>query len=386
MKLIFLVCTCRIYNHANIYIDRPDLTRKLSCLETWVPRVVEKGHEVMFYSGDSNENYYDEQNHHLHLNVDDAYDYGIKISPQFEKIKAATKWILNNKDFTHIYLITDSDYININNFTEETANELLKYDFLSNGSGGEGFFLSKKACEILVNDPHVNTIKHSDNAIDNFFKSIAERYDLNIGGIGSIGLNTIRSYIVGEKYFLIHYCTGKRMYWVDFVLSQYNNQTPIKRKIVFNLPIDSTAGQLVNSYKTTNNLNTPLYYSFTTDQNGWEHYGSYIRSDSISSFMFGKESIYNGIFIDYHLLLVHGDNLDNVVLNRIIPSIQKGGYIVFYYEKNPYDHYELLKDNLIKNNINFKIENNLLEKVNIEKNLIEKSGLNFDKEYLIIYG
>ena len=58
MKLIFLVCTCKVYNNANIYIDRPDLTRKMSCLETWVPKVIEKGYEVIFYSGGENENYY----------------------------------------------------------------------------------------------------------------------------------------------------------------------------------------------------------------------------------------------------------------------------------------------------------------------------------------
>ena len=67
MKLIFLVCTCKTYSFSNIIIDRPDLTRKLSCLETWVPRVIDKGYEVIFYSGDSETEYYDEQHKHLYL-------------------------------------------------------------------------------------------------------------------------------------------------------------------------------------------------------------------------------------------------------------------------------------------------------------------------------
>lgn len=387
MKLLFLVCTSKTYNNANIIIDRPDLTRKMSCLETWVPRVVEKGHEVIFYSGDSDVDYHDEQNHHLYLNVDDEYDYGIKISPQFEKIKAAAKWLLENKEFDYIYLITDSDYVNVHHLTEDILDKISQYDFLSNGSGGEGFFLSKKACEVLVNDPHVNTIKHSDNAIDNFFKvTLKDKYDLNISTIDSIGLNTIRSYILAEDCFLVHYCAGKRMYWADFILSQYSNGTPVKRKIVYNLPINSTVGQLVNSYQTANNSNTPLYYSFTTDKNGWEHCGGYIRSDTLSPFMFGKESIYNGVFIDYHLTPVYGSNLNTIVLEKIIPSIQQEGYLIFYYDKDPYGQYELLKEVLVKHNVSFKIESRLLEKANIEPELAEKSGLNFDKEYLIIYG
>lgn len=387
MELIFLVCTCKVYNHANIYIDRPDLTRKMSCLETWVPKVIEKGYEVIFYSGGESKNYYDEQNHHLYLDADDDYDYGEKISPQFDKIKATAKWLLDNKNFDYIYLITDSDYVNINHFTKDTENRLLEYDFLSNGSGGEGFFLSKKACDILVNDPYTNVIKHSDSAIDTFFKiGINHKYDLRIGSVGSIGLNTIKSYILSENYFLIHYCTGKRMYWVDFVLSQYNNKTPIKRKIAINLPIDATVGQLVNSYPTISGGNTPLYYSFTTDKNGWEHYGAFVRSDSISSFMFGEASIYKGVFIDYHLLAEYGSDINDIVVNRVLPSIQKDGFIIFYYKENLYGYYELLKEILTKHNINFKIENNLLEKVDIEQDLIIKSEVNFNKEYIIIYG
>ena len=170
MNLIFLVCTCKVFNHANICIDRPDLTRKMSCLETWVPKVIEKGYEVIFYSGDNETEYYDEQHKHLYLTVEDEYDYGFKPSLQYERLKAAVKWTLNNKNFDYIYLITDSDYVNINHFTKDTENKLLEYDFLSNGSGGEGFFLSKKACNVLVNDPHINVIKHSDSAIDTFFK------------------------------------------------------------------------------------------------------------------------------------------------------------------------------------------------------------------------
>ena len=386
MRLIFLVCTCKTYSFSNIYIDRPDLTRKLSCLETWVPRVIEKGHEVIFYSGDNETEYYDEQHKHLYLTADDEYDYGHKPSIQHERLKSAIKWVLNNREFDYVYTITDSDYVNISLLTDKIKENISKWDFLSNGSGGEGFFLSKKVCDILVNDPYVNELPHSDNAIHHMFfhSEICEKYNLKVNGHACAEIYTKRAYILAEKNFLTHYCNGKRMYWADFVMSNYYNGTPIQRKIIYNLPFDAIEGQSVHTYETINKSNTPKYYSQTTDKNGWEHFGKHQRSDSFCDYHFGKNSIYRGLFIDYVLLPSYDSEINNVVLNLILPSIQKDGYIVFYYEKDEYNNYELLKNCLIENNINFTIDTNPLKYFNIEEELVQKSEYLFNNEFIKI--
>jgi hypothetical protein len=387
MKVLFIVCTCKTYSFSNIYIDRPDLTRKLSCLETWVPRVVEKGYDVLFYSGDSETEYYDEQHKHLYLTENDSYDYGEEGKPSFhyERIKAAVKWCRNNKEFDYIFSITDSDYINIDCLTEDVLQKMSNYDFLSNGSGGEGMVFNQKTAEIFVNDPYVNKFRHSDIALDNLFRNeLREKYQIRFGGLDSVGLKSIRCYILGEKNFLTHYCNGKRMYWADFILSSYNNSTPLKRKIVYNLPINAYQDSEVHTYETINKSNTPLFYSYTTDKNGWEHFGSYTRSDVNTNFIFGKNSIYNGFFIDYHLLSSFGSEINNILLNQILPSIQEGGYLIFYYEKYFCENYEILKNALIENNINFTIELNLLEHINVEDRLIKESEYSFNNEFIKI--
>ena len=66
MKILFLAFTSKIYKSegiytgtSSVYTDRADLTRKLSCMDTWVPRVEEKGHEVIFFDGGNNELLFD---------------------------------------------------------------------------------------------------------------------------------------------------------------------------------------------------------------------------------------------------------------------------------------------------------------------------------------
>jgi hypothetical protein len=78
------------------------------------------------------------------------------------------------------------------------------------------------------------------------------------------------------------------------------------------------------------------------------------------------------------------DKINDVLLNQILPSIQEGGYLIFYYEKYFCENYEILKNILIENNINFTINSNLLEHINIEDRLIKESEYLFNNEFIKI--
>jgi hypothetical protein len=197
-----------------------------------------------------------------------------------------------------------------------------------------------------------------------------------MGGVGTAGFDAMKSYILTENSFITHYCNGERMYWADYIMSSYSNGNPSRRKIVFNLPINGYQDQLVNTYDTVNKSKTPLFYSFTTDKNGWEHFGGYTRSDSRVGFNFGKESIYKGIFIDYWF--------GEPSIVNFKPSIQKGGFIIFYFEKDM-DLYKVFKEYLIKYDVEFTIENDsVLNHINIEDSFIQNSGYSFTNEYIKI--
>ena len=75
MKILFLGFTSKNYNGHGIRIDRVDLTRKMSCMETWVPRIERMGHEVIFFDGNNETQTYDEKNKILHLISNESYDY-----------------------------------------------------------------------------------------------------------------------------------------------------------------------------------------------------------------------------------------------------------------------------------------------------------------------
>lgn len=180
MKILFLVTSCKTYSFSNIYIDRPDLTRKLSCLETWVPRVISKGHDVLFFEGDAEEIIYDKQRKHLYLPINDEYDYGEKPAPQFERLKLAIKWCLENKEFDYINTTTDSDYVNAYSLNDDVYNKLKETDFVSGGFGGNGYYMSKKLCEIFVNEDYINTKSHSDIALNVFVETLKTKYNLKV--------------------------------------------------------------------------------------------------------------------------------------------------------------------------------------------------------------
>ena len=51
MKIVFLAFTSKKYDGNHIKISDASLTRKMSCLETWVPKVESLGHKVIFFDG-----------------------------------------------------------------------------------------------------------------------------------------------------------------------------------------------------------------------------------------------------------------------------------------------------------------------------------------------
>lgn len=388
MKILFLVLTCKTYNQSKIYIERPDLTRKLSCLETWVPRAINLGHDVIFSSGGNESDQYDEQRLHLYLTLDDSYDYGENISPQYERLKKTIEWCLNNKSFDHICFVTDSDYVNVFCLNEQVYENLKKFDFISSSSGGDGFFLSKKACEVLVYEPHENRSKYCDIALHSrFFNTeIGQQKNLKLGDLSSVKLQSRKNYILGEEYFVTHYCNGKRMYWADFVISNYYLRKPVARKVVYNLPIDVMKEEAVHTYDTTTGNKTPLFYSFYSDQNGWEYFGAHPRSSSIYNYSFSKNSLWKIVFVDFDFFGFKDNKLEGLLINQILESIQKSGYVIFYFEMNC-EYNNILIEVLNRNKIAFTLEENLFIYADLDFSVIEEmksKGYSFDQKFLKI--
>lgn len=376
MKILFLVTTCKTYNFSNIYIDRPDLTRKLSCLETWVPRVVDKGHDALFFEGNAEETIYDKQHKHLYLPINDEYDYGFKPAPHYERFKLAISWCLDNLEFDYLNAITDSDYVNAYLLNNNIYNELQKYDFVTNGAGGSGFYLSKNLCKHIVNENYLNKKEHSDVALNFFVESIVNKYNIKISSFESIGLNPYYQYVPSEKYSHIHYANGKRMYYLDYLISNYYNGSKIKRKIAFEYPMDYMQENTIHTYDTIDKSNTPLYYSFTTDNDNWEYFGQIIRSHTLPHhhYMIGDGVVYKGLFINVDI----SENKNNF-LNNILPSIHEEGELYFYYE----DNYNNLQSLLDEYNIKYTIENNILDYID-SKSIIPKDNITFTKPFIRI--
>jgi hypothetical protein len=348
MKILFLVTTCKTYSFSNIFIDRPDLTRKLSCLETWVPRVIKKGHDVLFFEGDSEELIYDEQHKHLYLPINDEYDYGLKPAPQYERFKLALSWCLENLEFDYINTITDSDYVNAYLLNEDVYNKLQNHDFITSGLGGNGFYLSKNLCKHIVNEDYINEKIHSDVALHFFVENIVNKYNIKISDFESIGLNPYYQYVSSEKCSHIHYANGKRMYYLDYLISNYYNGSKIKRKIAFDYPIDYTQREIIHTYDTIDKRNTPLYYSFTTDNDNWEFFGNINRSHSAPQhhYKVGDGVVYKGLFVNVNI-----NENEDIFINSILPSIHDEGELYFYFE-NDYNHILPLLD---KHNIQYTI-------------------------------
>jgi hypothetical protein len=306
-KILFLAYTSQKYNHCDVmFIDRPDLTRKMSCLETWVPRLEKLGHEVLFFDGSNETQWIDQKNKTLHLIADESYDHVAKMisenknSLMVERFREAVAWSLKNRDFDYIFRTDDGSYINAYLLSEII--ELLESDELdilcNNFLGGAGMFISRRACETFV-DNFVNTKPVEDSALAVHFTNPLYKYKIK----HSYKLHPF--YIIGENLFTMHYTNGKRQYLTDDIISYYYTGSPIKRKVVVGLPLYEILPpeKLILPIKTwdTGQGDTSLWYSFDKDINNWEYYGNYPRSNfniSNSPCVFGKNSLQEFVICD----------------------------------------------------------------------------------------
>ena len=324
-KILFLAHTSKKYDGHNITIEDSSLTRKMACLETWVPQVERFGHEVIFFQGGSNEVIYDEKNRVLHLPIGDSYDYNPpKLDPpkslMLERLIESIKWSLNNKDFDFIFRTDDGSYINAFNLNK-IYDEIKDFDFVSNSfKGGGGMFFSKKLCQDIVSINYNSEIFIEDIAIIDLIRKLTVK----------IKDTTLLQpqYVLGEDLFSIHYTNGKRMYFTDYTIKRYFNEDNNSRKILINYPIDSFQNDGPNTWSYTGGL-TPRWFSYTTNNLNWEHYGQLIRSNYEPRVLnpFGKNTINKLVF--YKTLFETKNNEANVLLSYL-DSINKNGELIFF--------------------------------------------------------
>ena len=311
MKILFLAFTSKEYKSDpvctgghGVVSDRADLTRKLTCMETWVPRVEEHGHEVIFFQGGADKVEFDALHKTLHVTESDSYDYFYLKqenlpSLMLKKLQQAIKWALENRDFDYVLRIDDGSYVNA--FKLPTIYEVLegKDVVWSGAGGGGGIFFSRKACKKLVE--YENT-EHSIEDLAIFNSPVVQ--DEEIFSKAGTPL-MIPSYIIGEELFTMHYTCGKRMYLADFIISNFHNGQKVPRKVVLGYPIDPYRPMKTNTIDCTSGENTPFWYSFDRDKFNWEYYGHYTRSNytvintGMPVMPFGKGSVekflmYNG--------------------------------------------------------------------------------------------
>lgn len=277
MKVLFLAFTCKTFNNKDIYIDRPDLTRKMGCMETWVPRVEALGHKVVFFDGSNDIEEYDEKYNILHTTSDDSYDFTpeqweVKPSLLFRRLQSAIKWSLENFEFDYIFRTDDGSYINAY-VIDQVLPFVKNFDFVlpTIGGGGGGMFISRRGCEGLIGFENPKNIALEDQVVVEFFEQNRDLY--------RTGANSLLQfqYVVSEKYFCTHYTTGKRQYFIDLVISSYYNNVPLPRKVAINFPIYSITHNRPNTWYTPS-VQTPLWYYFDRDFYNWEHYGPIARS------------------------------------------------------------------------------------------------------------
>jgi hypothetical protein len=290
MKILFLIISPRSYDHGDsMNIDRPDLTRKLDIINTWALDAYEAGHEVVFFTGGSNREYYDDLLNTLYITEDDRYEPESneedKLSRIFLKIQAALRWAKDNKNFDMAYVCDDDIYVNMPEFLKLN----MEYDYKGHGSlGGAGFLFNKKGIEALLS--YVN-IEHrcADTAI----------YDAMITN-GSLSCDFNASemapyYIPGELQATIHYVTGKRAYFLHNIFRYYRENNYTNRKIIIGGPFNTNVENPFVSYEVSKKRKTLRWYDYTADPNGWEYHGEYSRSllrvnDLHNFWPYGKKS------------------------------------------------------------------------------------------------
>lgn len=330
MKIIFLGYTSQKYDGHGIKIPRADLTRKMSCLETWVPKVEQHGHEVIFFDGGYSETTFDKKNRVLHTTADDRYDYHYLQeqnigSLMLERLKTAVKWVLANREFDYVFRIDDGSYVNAY-VLNQMISELKDYDIVRGPGGGAGMFFSKKTCEKLIEYKNEDKIHIEDLALYRFFELTPELK------VRHSNLLT-HQYIVGENLFTIHYTNGKRQYTADTIISYYHNNIPLDRKVILNYNLDCMLPLKCNTWE-SNWESTPIFYSFDRDDFNWEHYGRLARSNfPVTSICpFGKNSIKDLLFYDVYFDL-NNEN-ENQTFQNYIHCLKQDGTIYFYFENN----------------------------------------------------
>lgn len=326
MKIIFLAFTSKKYDGHGIKIDRADLTRKMSCLETWVPRIEELGHEVIFFDGNNDVTHFDSKNKILHTTSDDSYDYHYlqeqgRGSLMLERLKSAISWVLENREFDYIFRTDDGSYVNAY-VINEMIRDVEGWDVVRGDGGGAGIFLSRKTCEKLINFENKTNIHIEDVALSYFF-SVTPNLRVKNSRLLCF------QYVLSEKYFTIHYTNGKRQYTTDTIISYYHEGSPMDRKVILNYNLDYLIPQKCNSWDSNWDV-TPLYYSFDRDKYNWEHYGKIARTSFhvTSNCPFAENSIKHLFFYDVNF----STEREIRILNDYINSVKQGGMIYFFHK------------------------------------------------------
>ena len=318
MKIVFLAYTSKYYDGHGLKIENPGLTRKMSCLETWVPKIESLGHEVIFFDGSNSEQSYDKENKILHLLSNESYDYpnsGVK-SFMIERLKEAVGWVLKNEEFDFIFRTDDGSYLN-HYVIEDLMREMDGYDVLRGVGGGGGVLMSKKVCEEFVNFENSENMTIEDHALFNFLS----RFKTKTTNLLSI------QYVLGEKIFSIHYTNGKRQYFVNHILDYYYGGNPIDRKIVINSPADFGRLFPVKSWDWGwgDSKGTPYWYSFDKDMYNWEYYMG--QSRTLYRYKehcpFGKKSLFRLMFYNFDYDLKN--ELELAVFKEHISCLKENG-------------------------------------------------------------
>lgn len=297
MKFLFLVVTSKTHIHeGQIHIDRVDLTRKLDAINTWVYDVMNDGHEVIFFDGDNENEWYDDNTKTLHTTEEDGYE-NKELSVLFPKVKAALKWVIKNKEFDILYLCDDDVYVNLEQFKKID----FSFDYIGTGSyGGGGCIFNKKSIQTIINYENKG-YKVCDQAIydaimkDNTLKK-------NFGNEKSSIF-----YLPAELFATIHYVSGKRTHFLHNTFRYFNENGYTNRKIILGGPIDIMKTNDVVTYESTYGRKTKRWYDFTVDCNGWEYHGGYPRSDvnfnHLKGFWPYAENSTKFFVINYNVLL-----------------------------------------------------------------------------------
>lgn len=337
MKFLFLTLTSKRHDHnGNFTIERCDLTRKIDCLNTWVPEVLDNNYEVLFFDGGNEKTSYNPDSLTLHLTESDEYEQKPFPSKLLPKIQSAFKWVLDNKDFDYVYLHDDDIYINIEEFKKININQ----DFKGTNIGGFGFFFNKKSMQALIDFKNENGHSVADHAIYDCMRNnheISKLFEMK---------GHCAFYVPGELYSTIHYVCGKRCYFLNNILRFYRDNGFTNRKIIFNFPFLGINRNKYVTYEVEANRKTRRDYDFTVDKNNWEYHSGYARStitniNSLKEFWPYAKNSAKYFVVNISPLLVHfKDNeaakqeMQSFLINKFEESLIKKENLILCSEKN----------------------------------------------------